>query len=247
MDENIQSPEVVEGATTEPQAETAKEPKPLTLEDIEKIVSSKVEDAKRHFQSIADRDIKAARLEAKDYKKRAELAEMKVQEINRLAAVKPEITQLMSRAAVETEARAFRERESYDRLQQIREEFNNQMVETVKDFDIDPTDPRLDYAIDVDIPGVRNKRLMASISKIQKEERTKAEIAKKSSQDAELRAKQKEELENNVIDKTTPSPYVKGIPTDINKFRAWVANLSQDEFEKLAPEINKMRREGKIK
>ena len=38
-----------------------------------------------------------------------------------------------------------------------------------------------------------------------------------------------------------------GIPTNIERFREWVAGLSQDEFEKLAPEINKMKREGKIK
>ncbi len=38
-----------------------------------------------------------------------------------------------------------------------------------------------------------------------------------------------------------------GIPTDINIFKAWLESLPQAEYERLAPEINKMRREGKIK
>ena len=38
-----------------------------------------------------------------------------------------------------------------------------------------------------------------------------------------------------------------GIPTDATKFRTWVGNLSQKEYEQLRPEIEKMREEGKIK
>ena len=38
-----------------------------------------------------------------------------------------------------------------------------------------------------------------------------------------------------------------GIPTNMEQFRTWVAGLSQDEFEKRSTEINKMKREGKIK
>jgi len=40
---------------------------------------------------------------------------------------------------------------------------------------------------------------------------------------------------------------VSGIPTDINKFKEWVENVSQEEYEKLAPQINAMRRQGKFK
>jgi len=39
----------------------------------------------------------------------------------------------------------------------------------------------------------------------------------------------------------------KGIPTDKAAFEKWFANLSEEDFEKNAPQINKMRREGKIK
>lgn len=38
-----------------------------------------------------------------------------------------------------------------------------------------------------------------------------------------------------------------GIPTDMEKFRTWVAGLSQEEFEERSKEINKMMKEGKIK
>ena len=37
------------------------------------------------------------------------------------------------------------------------------------------------------------------------------------------------------------------IPTNPEQLRSWIAGLSQDEYEKVAPEINKMRREDKIK
>jgi len=38
-----------------------------------------------------------------------------------------------------------------------------------------------------------------------------------------------------------------GIPTDKKSFETWLSGLSPEEFEKNAPQINKMRREGKIK
>ena len=38
-----------------------------------------------------------------------------------------------------------------------------------------------------------------------------------------------------------------GIPTNIETFRKWIADMSQEEYEKRAPEINKMMKEGKIK
>jgi len=38
-----------------------------------------------------------------------------------------------------------------------------------------------------------------------------------------------------------------GIPTKMTQFKSWIAGLSQSEYEKVAPEVNKMMREGKIK
>ena len=38
-----------------------------------------------------------------------------------------------------------------------------------------------------------------------------------------------------------------GIPTNMGQFRKWIADLPQGEYEKLAPEINKMMKEGRIK
>ena len=39
----------------------------------------------------------------------------------------------------------------------------------------------------------------------------------------------------------------RGIPTNKEQFEKWVDNVSQEDYEKLAPEINKMMKEGKIK
>ncbi len=38
-----------------------------------------------------------------------------------------------------------------------------------------------------------------------------------------------------------------GIPTNMERFRKWIDGLSQEKYEELAPEINKMMKEGKIK
>jgi len=37
------------------------------------------------------------------------------------------------------------------------------------------------------------------------------------------------------------------IPTDINKFREWLSGLSTEEYEKYAPKVNELRRQGKFK
>ena len=38
-----------------------------------------------------------------------------------------------------------------------------------------------------------------------------------------------------------------GIPTNLEQYKKWVENLSQSEYEKLKPEIDKMKAAGKIK
>lgn len=36
------------------------------------------------------------------------------------------------------------------------------------------------------------------------------------------------------------------IPTNMEQFKKWVASIPQEEYEKVAPEVNKMMRDGKI-
>ena len=38
-----------------------------------------------------------------------------------------------------------------------------------------------------------------------------------------------------------------GIPTNLERFKKWIEELPQERYEELAPEINKMMKEGKIK
>ena len=57
----------------------------------------------------------------------------------------------------------------------------------------------------------------------------------------------KEEKKSLKVDSGKTTGGGGGIPTNLEQFKKWIVTVPQSEFEELAPEVNKMMKEGKIK
>jgi len=200
---NIQTNEVVVGTTTEPKAETAIEPKPLTMEMIKELVKKEVEEGKKHFQSIADRDIKAAKIEANRAIKRAEFAESSLNEINKVAYSNPQLASALQNATVTAKSRIFEEQDRREQLEQIRKNFVEDMSEAVAELGVDTKDTRIDWGEDAPTPAAATKRIMSSVTKILKEN-AKTEKGNLDKQGKELESKIRKELGLDQVDNLAP-------------------------------------------
>lgn len=166
--ENIQAESVV-GATEQPKGETPKETKPLTTEDVQRMINEEVTKKERHFQSIADRDIKAANAKAKDAARRAEEAELKSQAIEKLISTNPQLANQFRNAQVQAQNAIYQQRDRYAAVEKIQQEFKDDMKDTLRDeYGIDPNDSRIDWADDEPSLRARNKRIMKSVATIVK-------------------------------------------------------------------------------
>jgi|TARA_Y100000296_G_C5142298_1_gene241785 Fe2+ transport system protein B len=142
---------------------------------VKKSVAEERQKIEAHFQSIADRDIGAATREAR--KAQASLAAME-KTMSRL----PAHTQSQLRMAklnaqeqfnygYEVEEAQRQQRAVFDR------DFHSNMIETLKEFNIDPSDKSIDWATDAGGDYlVRQKRVLTSAAKLS---RTKGEETKK--------------------------------------------------------------------
>ena len=119
-------------------------------------------------------------------------------------------------------------------------------------------------AQELDAKEERHKGKLEEADKVTKELSAR-DIASKYNIDAESLVKftdgseeAMEELAQQLPKKGTPKLPLKtdagttaggggGIPTDRERFRDWIANMPQDQYEKLKPEIDKALAEGKIK
>ena len=207
----VQTPEPVEGATGESEGETPKvspTPEPDKLAELEARLredfGKQLEEKDSHWQSVKDREVKAARREVGTFKRRAESAESRMNAIRTAASRNPQLAAQIKAADLEERERVAWERDSQDRVEQTRKEYFDVMSETIKGLDIDINDPRLDWADDAEDSIAATRRIMSSVSKIKKEEAKK--MGDKGSQAMkDLEARLRKELGLDSADKTAPS------------------------------------------
>jgi len=190
-DESVQTPEPVEVATGEPEGETPKvetEEKPLTLSQVQEMISSAQEEARKHFQSIADRDIKAARSESKKEKRAREDAEAQLRVFQEMASRDPKMASQMKYAKQAAKASAYDLRQSIDQAEQDKKEYIRANSEILENAGIAIDDKDIDWGLDEATPVEAQAKFNKSYIK-------KVAAMKKAS-DAAIKQQIKDEIAN---------------------------------------------------
>lgn len=121
-----------------------------------------------------------------------------------------------------------------------------EVTDFITEAGFDPENPEFAVAAEYAVSG------MFAVAKREAEQVINA----KKKEPDETEEKMRERIKQEVLresgsfktDNLSPSGTAgQGIPTDKGKFQDWLSKLPQKEFERLAPEINKMMEEGKIK
>lgn len=208
-------------------------------------IAKQSEVARREIQSVKDK----ARAEVEAAHRRARMAEVtsnaattRLREVDPSAVSQVELEQYK---AVDAErARLEAEEQAKQTQREFHDQFHSSLVEIVADLGIDAADTRIDWAEDAANYLEAQRRVLKSAAKLKKEtdksveQRVKEEVAKA-----------RRELGLDSVDTTTSSGVsADGIPTDMGRFREWVAGLSQRDYEeKYAAKVDEMMKQGKIK
>jgi len=201
---DVQIPEPVEVTTGEPKGETPKVDQPLTEEKVSQMLDAKAEELKRHYQSVADRGIRAAQKGEGIAKRKAAIAESQVNTFNQIAASNPQLAAQVKNAMTAAQAQAFKERENLDMAEQAKQDFFDKMAALPEKFGIDPNDKRLDLANDAEDSIVATDRIMTSISTIIAEDAKKAD-ARRSQELKDFEVRLRKDLGVDSADTTAPS------------------------------------------
>lgn len=266
----MDNPEVVQSQEPVPPTEQVLPPteplippveaQPLTEERIRQMIAEAtakvVEPAKqlgrRELQSEQDRNkAELARMQRRARTGEETLATVRyrVRETDPDLADKLELEELRAR----DRGRATLEQEEATRAYQeeIVRRFQEDMTQHISDLGFDPNDPRIDWATDAPDLLTAHRKILASVAKMQKE-KTKAadEAVDRKIGEAEGRIKKSLGYEeaNSVSAQSSAGISGDGIPLDMAKFRAWIANIPQEEYEKkYASKVKEMMDAGKIK
>lgn len=219
----------------------------LVRQQVQAEIARQTELSKREIQSAKDK----ARKEVEEARRRAMSAEgvltstrTQLRESDPEIATNLELAELRARDAV----RARQEQE--ETLQRQREEFNAQFrgnLENLADsLGIDKKDPGLDWGEDAPNYLEAMKRFNASAVAIRKAKDVKAE---KEMEDR-ITAKLRKDLDIDKTEANSVSASMSsgistsgGMPTDIEAFRKWIADLPQAEYEKNQKAIDERYRE----
>ena len=236
--------EVVGETTTTPATETvASNPEDVLMEKLlaklQPMIDSKVEEGKRHFQSIADRDVKKAVMDARKFKREADT----LREVVNGIPADPETQMKIKLARFEAEERSKRQFDQEDEIERQRTEFEGRFEQNASQFvaemGLDIKDPRLDWGKDSQDYLERMSRIQKSVAKITKEERTKADSKQKVDAE-EIKQSLRKELGLDSISTEQPRSGSGRIYTteQIKDPVFWAANRD---------DILKARTEGRIK
>ena len=226
----------IEDTSTEPKG-TSKEPQTFTEEQRDKAVQDALSAAGRDAKSIKEKSVEAEQILK---------AAQKTQE-----GIRAE-QERWQKDRDETERETVKD--DSDALKSLQE----RQRQRAKEAELTRR------AQELDAKEERHKGKLEEADKVTKELSAR-DIASKYNIDAESLVKftdgseeAMEELAQQLPKKGTPKPSLKtdagttaggggGIPTDRERFRAWVANMSQAEYEKRKPEIDEMLASDKIK
>ncbi len=207
------------------------------------------EAAKRELQSAKDK----ARAEIEAAHRRARFAETTLDATKRkIDEIDPDTGKELELARYRAEEEARRQQELTESAQKQQAEFHEQFTsslrETISDMGIDPEDKRIDWATDASNYLDAQKRVLRSAAKIKREsEIALQESVKKQLKETEERIRR--DLGVNSVDTSGGSGVSSdGIPTDLTKFRDWIATIPQVEYEtKYADKVKELMRQDKIK
>uniref|UniRef100_A0A6M3IGB2 Uncharacterized protein n=1 Tax=viral metagenome TaxID=1070528 RepID=A0A6M3IGB2_9ZZZZ len=186
---------VVDETSTKSQPEVEK---PLTKAEVQAMLDKK----ERQWQSVSERQRKALSTEAKNYRKRAESVESQLAVINEVAAKDPALAARMRAATTAAQARAYQEQERVYSQEQEKQSFFDDMSSVIREeFGVDPEDKRIDMAFDAKTQQEATRRILASVSKIRKEDSKKETESLKEEIARELR----KELGIDSVDTTSSS------------------------------------------
>ena len=225
-------------AVVEAKPEEVKVPAPLTREEVAQLLDERVEKASRHFQSIKDQEVAKVGRELAQERRRSDALETKLSEID------PDTARTLR---LETKEKYYTELEAQQRQEAYAQQLNANLVAHLESLGIDKDDKRVDWAKDAaDYLGGRS-RFDASVAKILKENQKATEV-KQASSFKEMEQKLRRDLGLDSVDTSVSGGgSVEGIPTDPAKFREWIANISQEEYEKkYASKVSELRRRGRI-
>ena len=174
-DQIVQSEESVE-ATTEVSGETPQEksqPDPISKlkEELMAEFTSKLEEKDRHWQSVKDKEVKVARRETGEYRKRAEQSDAVLESLRN----NPNLRIPLATAEQSARARLYEQQERMQAEEQAKQEFFDTLEDHVRDLGIDVSDQRVDWARDARDIKEANRRFHKSLAKIQKEDSTSLE------------------------------------------------------------------------
>lgn len=220
-------------------------------EAVSRALAPETEKSRREIQSAKDK----ATAEINAALRRARIAEAT------LGATKAQLQSLDPDVAKEMELAELREKER-QRIALEQEEqaakYQSTVVQTFYDnmnqfvigLGVNPTDPRIDWAGDASDLLTMQRRILDSVTKIQKEEKKALESSIK---DEILKAEKRIKKELGAEDVNSVSTQIsggisgEGIPTDRARFREWIDKLTVDEYAKVKPKIDEMLAKNLIK
>lgn len=209
-DQKIVEGAVLQGAVSkEAKApEGVKPPEPLSEERVAQIVAEMVTkergEIERHFQSITDKRVAAAERKAAAAESRNEAVRKAYIQQNPAMAEKLKLADYEAQERFNTASEA--EEQQKRELSDFDQSFSTTMTEHITGLGIDPKDTRIDWANDAENYTVKQKRILASVSKIGKESLKQREETMAKDIEARLR----KDLGIDSVDKTVSS----GVPKD---------------------------------
>jgi hypothetical protein len=183
------------------------QPQPLSPELEERIkqvvaqaTNTATEAARREIQSVKDK----ARLEVEQAQARASLAEGTLAGVERSEDLDPQTVEL---AKLRARDKALRQQAFVTQRQQqvtaFNQKFDEQMEQFITNMGIDANDKRLDKGADAKDYWEKQQRILASVSKIQKENQKETE-EKLTQQQKDFEAKIRKDLGLDTEDTSTP-------------------------------------------
>ena len=170
MDEQIVPKEgaVSEEAVSEEAVKPAETP--ISREEIAKLIADGVKDKsveiERHFQSLSDKRVSQAEYRAKQAEARHEAVMTSYKTLNPAMADKLRLADLDAKAKFDADLEA--EKEERQVREAFTQSFTDGITEHIKNLEVDPTDKRIDWATDTNDYVLKQRRILASVSKISK-------------------------------------------------------------------------------
>ena len=241
VEKDVQS-DVVSEETTLPEVlpspEVEEVEKPLTMKQLEEILTKTLEPISRRIQGADDRSQAAL--------DRARMLEEISTDIGKgFAEADPEGAES---AKLKARVKFYEQRDAMIRQQQAAMTHHQRFLDNMKQFivesGVDVNDKGIDWGKDTRDYIEMQDRILTSVAKVQKE-KSKVGESKASQKAKDLENLARKEVDS--VETLTPMGAGKGIPTDRVALEKWVNNLSVEEYKKLKPDIDKMMAQGKIK